>query len=108
MAAATRFLIEDEPNRPFAGPTELAPIARRAASVLSWVEFALLLPSKLLGAIGWLAVPLFVFAIVPVVLLGSLVLAQAPVFFLLWKLFGPRYAAADRAGDVLADDNRSA
>jgi hypothetical protein len=62
---------------------------------LPWIELALLLPSKLLAAVGWLAIPLFVFAVVPAVLLGTLLLAQAPVFFLLWKLFGAQQSASD-------------
>lgn len=100
MSSATRFVIEQEPVATAARKTTTASPVRQAASVFPWVELAFFLPSKLLTAVGWLAFPLFVFAVVPVVLLGTLVLAQAPIFFLLWKVLGPRPSEADHAGDA--------
>jgi hypothetical protein len=97
MAAATRFVIDEDAS---CGPRcSIALTAvRKAASCLPWLEFAVLIPSKLLGVLGWLAIPLFIFAVVPVVLLGTLLIAQAPVFFLMWKLFGSNAPIGEDAG----------
>jgi hypothetical protein len=62
--------------------------ARQTARFLGWIELAILVPCRLLAGLGWLAVPLLVFAAVPLVILGTLLLVQAPIFFVLWKLFG--------------------
>lgn len=108
MSPATRFVIEQEAAATSADKAAKASIVRRSTPMFPWVELAFFLPSKLLTAVGWLAVPLFVFAVVPVVLLGTLVLAQAPIFFLLWKVFGPRPSEADHAVDAFrGEDNRA-
>jgi hypothetical protein len=104
MTRAARFVIEENVCEDVcASPPVQVPAAgslRQVSCALPWVELALLLPSKLLAAVGWLAIPLFVFAVVPVVLLGTLLLAQAPVFFVLWKLFGtPRSESAGFADE---------
>jgi hypothetical protein len=98
MAAATRFVIDEDAS---CGPRRPIPLTavRKAASCLPWLEFAVLIPSKLLGVLGWLAIPLFIFAVVPVVLLGTLLIAQAPVFFLMWKLFGSNAPLVDGTGE---------
>ena len=46
------------------------------------------MPTRLVAAFSWLLIPLLVFAAVPLVILGTLLLLQAPIFFLLWKLCG--------------------
>jgi hypothetical protein len=105
--AATRFVIEETggniietPATPAdRQPRSLTAFASGAARWLSCVEFVLLMPSRLVVAIGWLAVPLLVLAIVPVVLLGTLMLLQAPIFFVMWKLFGGEEPSDDACGD---------
>jgi hypothetical protein len=102
MVNATRFVIEDEDPPALQNP-RMGNAARRAIGLLPWLEFAVLIPSKLLGVLGWLALPLVVFAVVPIVLLGTLLIAQAPIFFLMWKLFGSGQPGGDGFGrDKLA------
>jgi hypothetical protein len=84
----TRFVIEDRPAPPARGSAAVAEGARRATAWLGWVELAFFLPTRLVAAFSWLLIPLLVFAAVPLVILGTLLLLQAPIFFLLWKLFG--------------------
>jgi hypothetical protein len=83
----TRFVIEDRPARPPRGTAAVTEGARRASAWLGWVELALFLPTRLIAAFSWLLIPLLVFAAVPLVILGTLLVVQAPIFFLLWKLF---------------------
>jgi hypothetical protein len=83
---ATRFVIDDRAaSTP--EPRTTAAAASQLAHWLSWTELLLLMPSRLLGAVGWLIVPLVLVAVVPVVLLGTLMLIQAPIFFVLWRAF---------------------
>jgi hypothetical protein len=95
--SATRFIIDDraESTRE---PRTSAAAASHLAHWLSWTELLLLMSSRLLGAFGWLIVPLLLVAIVPVVLLGTLMLIQAPIFFVLWRAFG-----GESLGDAHAD-----
>jgi hypothetical protein len=83
----TRFEIEDRPARPARGTVAVSEGARRASAWLGWVELAFFLPTRLVAAFSWLLIPLLVFAAVPLVILGTLLIVQAPIFFLLWKLF---------------------
>jgi hypothetical protein len=41
---------------------------------------AFLMPTRLAAAFSWLLIPLLVFAAVPLVILGTLLLVQAPIF----------------------------
>lgn len=94
----TRFTIDDAPaatTRPRSSRDAAAEIARW----LSWVELLLLMPSRLLGAFGWLLVPVLLLAVVPVLLLGALMLVQAPLLFVLWKLFDDGQPLGERRGD---------
>ncbi|MEX2186999.1 MAG: hypothetical protein WD875_09410 [Pirellulales bacterium] len=90
--AATRFVadeIADEIATPASRQTRSIPVAAsHVARWLSWAELAVLMPSRLVAAVGWFAIPLLVLAIVPIALLGLLMLVQAPIFFVMWKLFG--------------------
>lgn len=83
----TRFVIEDRSVRPARGSVAVAAGARRASAWLGWVELAFFLPTRLVAAFSWLLIPLLVFAAVPLVILGTLLIVQAPIFFVLWKLF---------------------
>lgn len=84
----TRFVIEDRPARPARGSGAVTEGARRASAWLGWVELAFFLPTRLVAAFSWLLIPLLVLAAVPLVILGTLLVLQAPIFIVLWRLFG--------------------
>ncbi len=97
--AATRFVIDEAPELAPRSKASFATFASHAARWLSWLELAILMPPRVLAAVGWLAIPLFLLAIVPVAVLGALMLVQAPIFFVLWKMFGRNAPSGETPDD---------
>lgn len=94
----TRFTIDDAPAAT-ARSRSSRDAAAEIARWLSWVELLLLMPTRLLGAFGWLLVPVLLLAVAPVLLLGALMLVQAPLLWVLWKLFGEGRPLGDGRDD---------
>jgi hypothetical protein len=108
--AATKFLIDDrqsddEVSPAGAGSAERSPLVggvARVARWLSWVEWVVVIPTQIYAAIGWLAIPVLLVLAAPLVVFAVFLAVQAPVFFVLWKLFGtPELPAAELPGGEL-------
>jgi hypothetical protein len=89
MSRAERFVIEDvsEADRA-AGRERLRAGASRAAGLLQVAEIALLVPWRAIGLTLVVLAPLLFFLALPFVLLGALLVLQAPVFYVMWRLAG--------------------
>jgi hypothetical protein len=89
MPRAERFVIEDVPEAADPARRErLRAGASRAVGLLQIAEIALLMPWRAIGLALLVLAPLLWFLALPFVLLGALLLLQAPVFYVMWRLVG--------------------
>lgn len=88
MSSANRFVIEDLPAERSAGDGRLGARASRVIGWLQIAELALLVPWRAVAVILLFLAPLLLLLALPFVLLGALLVLQAPVFYVMWRLAG--------------------